>query len=83
VLASAPQKTEHVDGGKLTTVKRKAWRIPGSPVTDGLSRAGTGGQDIPDEYFVLDTARIGKIVRAGGTVPGIEVFEEESLSVRA
>jgi hypothetical protein len=38
--------------------------------------------NIPLEYFVLDTARIGKIIRAGGTIPGIEVYEEESLSVR-
>jgi hypothetical protein len=82
LLKSAPPKTEQVGGVKVTTVKRKAWRIPGSDVRE-FSRASELTKAIPDEYFMLDEARIGKIVRAGGTIQGIEVYEEESLSVRA
>jgi hypothetical protein len=84
ILAAAPPKTEAVDGGRLTTVKRKAWRIAStleSPET--LTRARSEVKDVPDEYFILDTARIGKVVRAGGSIPGIEIVEEESISVMA
>ena len=88
VLATAPPKTEAVEGGKLTTVKRKAWRLPSidigcEPEDLTALTAQVKGLGIPLDFFVLDTPRIGKIVRAGGTVPGIEVYEEESLSVRA
>lgn len=87
-LASAPAKTVEIEGAKQTVVKRKAWRmrIAGSEVADPsvvtakLSDEFKTG--IPLEYFILDTARIGKVVRAGGTIPGIEVYEEESLSQR-
>ena len=88
-MASAPAKTVEIEGAKQTVVKRKAWRmrIAGSEVADPsvvtakLSDEFKTG--IPLEYFILDTARIGKVVRAGGTIPGIEVYEEESLSQRA
>jgi hypothetical protein len=87
VLATAPPKTETVEGGKLTTVKRKAWRLPaiedGDPSELTALTAQVKGLGIPLDFFILDTARIGKIVRAGGSVPGILVYEEESLSVRA
>ena len=87
-MASAPAKTVEIEGAKQTVVKRKAWRmrIAGSEVADPsvvtakLSDEFKTG--IPLEYFILDTARIGKVVRAGGTIPGIEVYEEESLSQR-
>lgn len=87
-LAAASPKTSQTDAGKITTVKRKAWRLPQSgrfqgPANELNAQVSTGfDMNIPLEYFVLDTARIGKIIRAGGTIPGIEVYEEESLSVR-
>ena len=83
VLASAPLKTEAVEGGRLTTVTRKTWKIVGTMEPEKLTRADFASKEVPDEFFILDTSRIGKIVRAGGTVPGVEVVIEESLSVRA
>jgi hypothetical protein len=38
---------------------------------------------IPAEYFVLDVARVGSVIRAGGTIPGIDTVIVESLSQRA
>jgi len=88
-LASAPAKTVEIEGAKQTVVKRKAWRlrIAGSEVADPSTVTAKLSEDfktgIPLDYFTLDTARIGKVVRAGGSIPGIEVYEEESLSQRA
>lgn len=87
-LASAPAKTVEIEGAKQTVVKRKAWRlrIAGSEVADPSTVTAKLSEDfktgIPLDYFTLDTARIGKVVRAGGSIPGIEVYEEESLSQR-
>ena len=88
-LASAPAKTVEIEGAKQTVVKRKAWRmrLAGSEVADPSAVTAKVSEEfqtgIPLEYFTLDTARIGKVIRAGGTIPGIEVYEEESLSQRA
>lgn len=88
-LAAAPAKTVALEGAKQTIVKRKAWRIriAGSEVADPSTLTAKVSEEfktgIPIDFFTLDTARIGKIIRAGGTVPGIEVYEEESLSQRA
>ena len=87
-LASAPAKTVAIEGAKQTVVKRKAWRlrIAGSEVADPSTVTAKLSEEfktgIPLDYFTLDTARIGKVVRAGGSIPGIEVYEEESLSQR-
>lgn len=88
MLASAPPKTVELEGTKQTVVKRKAWRLrlAGSEVADPSTLTAKVSEEfktgIPMEFFILDTARIGKIIRAGGTVPGVEVYEEESLSQR-
>jgi hypothetical protein len=88
-LASAPPKTVELEGARQTVVKRKAWRIVlnGRVLLDpsylNAKEAALIGLAIPPELFLLDTVSVGKIVRAGGTIPGIEVFEEESLSQRA
>lgn len=88
-LASAPPKTVAIEGAKQTVVKHKKWRINvnGRPLPDPSTLtakdAALLGLAIPPEHFILDTAAIGKIVRAGGSIPGIEIYEEESLSQRA
>ena len=88
-IIATPPKTVQTDGAKQTVVKRKAWRvrINGLIVDDPTSvMASTNIEckmNIPLDFFMLDTARIGKVVRAGGTVPGIEVYDEESIAVRA
>ncbi len=86
-LASAPAKTVEIEGAKQTIVKRKAWRIPGNRFQNDPSMLNAAvahelGMPIPLQYFTLDTATIGKVIRAGGSIPGIEVYEEESLSQR-
>jgi hypothetical protein len=88
-LKAEPAKTVTVGDLKQTTVVRKAWRIRlhGAEIADPSTLTAATAQlntmGIPLEYFVLDTARIGKIVRSGGVIPGIETYEVESLSGRA
>jgi len=37
---------------------------------------------VPDEYKIIDAAKVGKLVRAGlRSIPGIHIWEEESLRV--
>jgi hypothetical protein len=91
-MASAPAKTVELQGAKQTVVKHKKWRIKrddmlNSDIRQDLSMldarfSAEQGLDIPLEFFCLNTGKIGKIVRAGGAIPGIEVYEEESLSQR-
>lgn len=87
-LHTSVQKTESVGDSKVTTTKRKAWRLrlAGSEVADPSVVTAKVSEEfktgIPLEYFILDTTRIGKVIRAGGTVPGIEVYEDESLQVK-
>jgi len=39
---------------------------------------------VPDEYKVLDVAKVGKLVRAGlEVIPGIRIFEEDTVVVSA
>ncbi len=92
-LVSAPAKTVTLDGAKQTVVKHKKWRFKKSeyissdmiadPSKLDARYAAEQGLDIPLEFFCIDTAKIGKVVRAGGSIQGIEVFEEESLAQRA
>lgn len=93
MLSSAPAKTVEIEGAKQTVVKHKKWRVKRADMlnSDMLADLSTldarfsaeQGLDIPLEFFCLDTGKIGKIIRAGGTITGIEVYEEESLSQRA
>lgn len=41
-----------------------------------------GIEAIPPEYFVLDTAKIGKVIRSGVEIPGIEAITVYGLSGR-
>ena len=87
-LASAPAKTVSIEGAKQTVVKHKKWRVSGNQFQNDPSLLNSAvahelGLPIPAQYFTLDTATVGKVVRAGGTIPGIEIYEEESLSQRA
>jgi hypothetical protein len=81
-LASAPPKTEAVEGGTVTTVKRKAWRLEKTKLCGAITGDEAATYGIPLDYFVLDTAKIGKAIRAGVKIPGIEVYVEESLMVK-
>jgi len=82
ILRAGPAKSVELEGGKQTTVTRKAWRIPGVEHPETLTRSDERGMNIGNDYFVLDTVLVGKIVRSGMTPKGIEVFEEESIALR-
>lgn len=70
----------------ITTAMITTWRIPGY-VEDGkpcegiMELSGLCYESlelhrIPNEYFILDLAKIGKAVRAGVKVPGIEIYQK-------
>ena len=86
-LKTLPPKTEKIDGAKFTTVVVKKWRvmIGGQPIANPDAMTAKTAEDaklgIPLEYFVLDTVKVGKVVKAGGTIPGIDVYNDETLSV--
>ena len=80
-IIATPPKSVTTDQGKQTVVVRKAWRVAGVDEPDKLTRADFASREVPNEYFLLDTARIGKVIRAGGSIPGIEVYGEESIAV--
>lgn len=91
-MAAAPPKTVELDGVKQTEVKHKKWRIAkreylSQEMMEDLSTinakwAAEKNLGIPSEYFQLNTTQIGKIIRAGGSIPGIKVYEKESLAQR-
>lgn len=58
------------DIGDLGTVKTTKWEIEDEA-------------KIPREYLTPDASKIGKVVRAGGSIPGIKTFVEESLRVNS
>lgn len=60
-------KTIHTPFGRATVQERKDWEVENR-------------EAIPQEYFKLDEAKIGRIVRAGGIIPGIKVTTEHSTA---
>jgi hypothetical protein len=68
-VIAAPVKTVQTDAGKVTARKVKKFRI-------------VDPAQVPVEYWILDEAKIGKAVRAGLEIPGVQTWEEEVLQVR-
>jgi hypothetical protein len=66
-------------------IGKPAEQFKGFTMKDNIVRAKFDGgpQEIPAEYFVLDTAKVGQVIRAGGHIPGIDTVKVESLSGRA
>lgn len=59
------------DSGTLGTAKIKKWEVTDITL-------------VPIEYLVVDTVKIGKVVRAGiPGIPGIRIWEEDSLRITA
>jgi septal ring factor EnvC (AmiA/AmiB activator) len=69
VQVATPAKSIQTDAGGVTARKVKKFKIADESL-------------VPDQYWMLDEAKIGKAVRAGIEVPGVHVWEEETLSVR-
>lgn len=63
-------KTIRTDVGTATIQERKDWEIENESL-------------IPKEYFKLDEAKVGKIIRAGGSVPGIKIKTVYSTAFKA
>lgn len=87
-MAQAPAKSVTLEGAKQTVVKYKKWRVrlAGAEVADPSTLTYKVSENcktgIPADFFILDTARVGKVIRAGGSIPGIEMYEEEVISQR-
>lgn len=79
-----PAKTEKVGEATLTIGAVKDFRIPNVAEDERLTRNDPRGKAIPDQYFILDRAAIGKLVRAGGghLIPGIQVYDKPRASGR-
>lgn len=59
----------HTQVGSAGTMKVKKWEI-----VDFAA--------VPDEYKIIDTGKVTKLVKAGiGSIPGIRIYEEETLRV--
>ncbi len=61
-----PARKVYAASGTLGTSKVKKWEL--------LSFA-----DVPDDFKQLDTARINRVVKAGGSIAGIRTYEEDGL----
>jgi hypothetical protein len=94
-VIATPAKTVKTEDAQQTTVKRKSWRLPpliysdgsiaSSPEDPGDFTAADNAMfslGIPLQYFTLDKGAITKIIKAGGYIPGIQWYEEESIAVK-
>lgn len=68
-VVQAPVKTVKTEVGKVTARKVRKFRV-------------VDPSQVPDEYWVLDETKVGKAVRAGLDIPGVQTWEEEVLQVR-
>lgn len=67
-----PQKSEPVRTEEGSASQRKEWKWKLVNLAD-----------VPREYLVLDTVALNKAVRAGArAIPGIEIYQEESVQIR-
>lgn len=81
-IIAAPPKSVQLDAGTQTTVVIRKWRIPGIADPSLITRADIACAAIPDHLFILDTAKITKIIKAGGEIHGVENYTDETISVR-
>lgn len=66
---SAPARVMQTDNGQVAT--RKVWRFEVEDVGA-----------VPAEYFTLDESKLRKAVQSGARqIPGVRIFEEETLAV--
>lgn len=86
VAPVVPQQAKTVDlgnGTKATFRPLKDWALEsGLPRDESYYRDDPRLKTVPDEFFILDAAKIGKVIRAGGKVPGILVIDKPSVSGR-
>lgn len=72
VVPIVNEQAKTTRGAMTTSTVRKIWKWE---VLDG--------RDVPCEFHIVDAARITQAVRDGRrSIPGVRIYEEESLSVR-
>ena len=69
VQVAAPVKSVETGAGAVTARKVKKFKI-------------TDPSLVPKDYWIIDEGMVGKAVRAGLEIPGVQTWEEETLSVR-
>lgn len=83
VIQQAPKTTTLFNGTKVTEKITKDFAYTnGLPKGGDYYRSDVRFKDIPDEYWILDEAKIGKITRNGIVVPGTTVFDKSSTVTR-
>jgi len=73
LVETQPEQPNHyrTDTGTLATMKVRKWEE-------------VDFAQVPDEYKMIDAAKVGRVVRAGiSSIPGIRIWEEETLRVTA
>ena len=70
VVAPAPVRRVTTDSGATGTMVIRKWEVQEFAL-------------VPDDYKVLDAGKITRIVKAGGNIPGIKTWTEETLRVTA
>jgi hypothetical protein len=75
---------------KIGKVEEAETKVTGDHGTLGMSMIKTAviedESQIPDEYWIprtLDMTKINKVVKAGGTIPGVKVEEKPQMNMRA
>lgn len=91
-VIQAPATAITTDRGTLNVLKVKKWRIAGvtdAEIKQGIRRSDPRVTDLPDMFFELVAGDITKLVKSVGQagqplpgLPGVEVYEENSLTVR-
>lgn len=85
VLKVAPAKTEEVVGARVTEMIVKTWKLAKGVSTCPKEITYQENLDlgllIPAEYFVLDTARVGKLMKNDAVIPGIEQVIDTTFQV--
>ncbi len=86
-LSVGLDRSAETAAGTVSDVKVKTWEIVGIGGSDevkaaNITRGNKAYKSIPDEYFILDTAKITKQVKADVVIKGIRSYETTTLSVK-
>lgn len=74
VFSTPPKTVTFADGTAVTKRKGKDWIYDnGQPRGEKRYKDDPRFYDIPDEYWMIDEAKIGQVVRSGGKVLGVRV----------
>lgn len=68
VIAPAPVRQVTTDSGSTGIMKVRRWEVADFSL-------------VPNEFKLIDAGKVTKLVKAGGSIPGIKVWEEETVRV--